>query len=65
MFPKRRHTAEDLFRKSNRELKQLEREKRPSMSKPVPARSQDIILSLGSGPNANMKEEKWKYFLVV
>lgn len=37
MFAKKKHTAEDLFGKSNLELKQLEREKRLSMSKPVPS----------------------------
>lgn len=43
MFAKRKYTADDLYRKSNLELKQLEREKRPSMPKPVPSQSQDKL----------------------
>lgn len=41
MFVQREHAAEDMFRKSNRGLKELERKSRPSMSKPEPRYYQD------------------------
>lgn len=56
MFVQREHAAEDKFRKSNLELKELERESKPSVSKPVPRYSQ--FSGIFSGPSGNMKEEK-------
>lgn len=56
MFVQREHAAEGMFRKSNLEFKELERQSRPSMSKPVPRYCQDTLSSdISSGPSGNMK----------